>query len=280
MPLETTTFINGLDANNPAAGDTVGQADDHIRLIKASVKATFPNITGAVTPTHTVINAVPGRLDALEARPDGILGEIRMYGGAAAPSKWLLCQGQTVSRTTYAALFAVLGTAYGSGDGSTTFRIPDLRDRFPKGANGNLGTSGGSTSATTSSAGSHSHGGTTGGTALTLAQMPSHTHTGTTNNTALTGTFGPFRQALNSPDASATGVFSLGSEFGSADAANGSRTTRSINMDASHTHTFTTNATGEGAAHTHSIGSDGAHTHTVTVDPPFVSVNFMIFAGV
>ncbi|CAB4160638.1 Phage tail repeat like [uncultured Caudovirales phage] len=57
MPLETTTFINGLDANNPAAGDTVGQADDHIRLIKASVKATFPNITGAVTVSQADLNA-------------------------------------------------------------------------------------------------------------------------------------------------------------------------------------------------------------------------------
>lgn len=273
MPLETTTFISGLDANNPASGDTVGQADDHIRLIKASVKATFPNITGAVTPTHTVINTLPGRVDTLETGLAAVIsaypGEIRMYGGTTAPSKWLLCQGQTVSRTTYAALFSAIGTAYGSGDGSTTFRIPDLRDRFPRGANGNLGTSGGSTSSTTSSAGAHTHGGSTGATALTVAQIPSHTHTGTTS------TNGNHNHPITHGSSSAGGSPALGGGSAGTDG-----TYSQTNFAGDHSHTFTTNATGEGAAHTHSIGSDGAHTHTVTVDPPFVSVNFMIYTGV
>jgi hypothetical protein len=47
---------------------------------------------------------------------------------------WLLCQGQAVSRSTYASLFAILGTAYGSGDGSTTFNMPNLQRRFPCGS--------------------------------------------------------------------------------------------------------------------------------------------------
>jgi microcystin-dependent protein len=52
------------------------------------------------------------------------------FAGATAPTTgWLLCAGQAVSRTTYAALFAVTSTAYGSGDGSTTFNLPDLRGR-------------------------------------------------------------------------------------------------------------------------------------------------------
>lgn len=51
------------------------------------------------------------------------------YGGAAAPTGFLLCDGSAVSRTTYAALFAVIGTSYGVGDNSTTFNIPDLRGR-------------------------------------------------------------------------------------------------------------------------------------------------------
>lgn len=62
------------------------------------------------------------------------VGSIVPYGGATAPSGWLLCQGQAVSRTTYAELFAVIGTAYGSGDDSTTFNIPDLREATTKGA--------------------------------------------------------------------------------------------------------------------------------------------------
>lgn len=62
------------------------------------------------------------------------IGSIMPYGGAAIPTGWLLCNGQAVSRTTYADLFAVIGTAYGVGDGSTTFNIPDLREAVPKGA--------------------------------------------------------------------------------------------------------------------------------------------------
>ncbi len=62
------------------------------------------------------------------------LGTINAYGGATAPDGWLLCQGQAVSRTDYANLFAVIGTAFGSGDGSTTFNIPDLREATTKGA--------------------------------------------------------------------------------------------------------------------------------------------------
>lgn len=61
----------------------------------------------------------------------GIIGEVRMFAGIAAgvPSGWLLCYGQAVNRTTYADLFAVLGTSWGAGDSSTTFNLPDLRGR-------------------------------------------------------------------------------------------------------------------------------------------------------
>lgn len=89
-------------------------------------------------------------------------GSIVAYGGIAAPSGWLLCQGAAVSRTTYAALFAILGTAYGVGDGSTTFNLPDLQQRFPlgKAASGTGSTLGGIGGAI-----DHTHTG------------PSHTHT-------------------------------------------------------------------------------------------------------
>ena len=50
-------------------------------------------------------------------------------GGTTAPDGWLLCQGQAISRTTYAALFAVTGTEFGTGNGSSTFNIPDIRGR-------------------------------------------------------------------------------------------------------------------------------------------------------
>jgi hypothetical protein len=62
MGLETATYINGLVSTNPTAGDPVSQGDDHVRLIKAAVLATFPNITGAVTATHTALNNAATRL--------------------------------------------------------------------------------------------------------------------------------------------------------------------------------------------------------------------------
>lgn len=65
---------------------------------------------------------------------DNPIGAILPYGGATAPSGWFLCQGQAISRTTYAELFAVIGTAFGTGDGSTTFNLPDMREAVPKGA--------------------------------------------------------------------------------------------------------------------------------------------------
>jgi microcystin-dependent protein len=60
-------------------------------------------------------------------------GSITMWAGAAAPAGYLLCDGGIISRTTYADLFAAIGIAYGAGDGSTTFQLPDIRSRFPVG---------------------------------------------------------------------------------------------------------------------------------------------------
>lgn len=68
---------------------------------------------------------------------DAPLGTILAFGGTAAPAGWMLCQGQALSRTTYAKLFAIIGTAFGAGDGSTTFNIPDLRGEFLRGAGTN-----------------------------------------------------------------------------------------------------------------------------------------------
>ena len=60
MALETSTYIDGLVATNPVATDGLSQSDDHHRLIKSTIKATFPAITGAVTCTHTELNALDG----------------------------------------------------------------------------------------------------------------------------------------------------------------------------------------------------------------------------
>lgn len=76
------------------------------------------------------------------------IGSVQFYSGSSAPTGYLLCDGMAVSRTTYADLFAICGTIYGSGDGSTTFNLPDLRQRFPltksdSGTGNTLGATGG-----------------------------------------------------------------------------------------------------------------------------------------
>ena len=65
---------------------------------------------------------------------DELAGSIKMWGSATPPNNWALCNGQAVSRTTYATLFSRIGTTYGSGDGSTTFNLPNFVDRFSVGA--------------------------------------------------------------------------------------------------------------------------------------------------
>lgn len=61
------------------------------------------------------------------------IGSITAYGKETAPANWLICDGSAVSRTSYADLFAVIGTKYGEGDGSTTFNLPNLKGRVPVG---------------------------------------------------------------------------------------------------------------------------------------------------
>lgn len=102
------------------------------------------------------------------------------FAGTVEPTGWLLCYGQAVSRTTYADLFAALGTTYGTGDGSTTFNLPDLRGRVPGGKD-NMG---GSAASRLTSGGSGVNGATLGATGgaethvLTTPQIPAHTHGG------------------------------------------------------------------------------------------------------
>ena len=67
------------------------------------------------------------------------------YAGASAPEGWLLCDGRAINRTTYAALFAAIGTSHGSGDGSTTFNLPDYRWTFLRGQGANISVTGSGT---------------------------------------------------------------------------------------------------------------------------------------
>jgi len=72
---------------------------------------------------------------AAGASSSEVKGEIKMYGGSSLPTGYLWCNGSAVSRTTYAALFAIIGTTFGVGNGTTTFNVPDFRGASPMGAN-------------------------------------------------------------------------------------------------------------------------------------------------
>jgi len=121
-----------------AAGVTI----DGVLLKDGGITATGANtITLGTITADAIDETTPGSgvtVDGLlikdgEARwimPSGIVAP---YAGASAPSGWLLCDGAAVSRTTYAALFAVLSTTFGVGDGSTTFNVPDMRETAPVG---------------------------------------------------------------------------------------------------------------------------------------------------
>ena len=110
-------------------------------------------ITGAINMTGHLINNVTDPVSAQDAATKNyvdainsvVTGTINMWPTASAPTGYLLCQGSAVSRATYAALFAIIGTTFGVGDGTTTFNLPNYTNRMPYGAT--VGTTGGSADA-------------------------------------------------------------------------------------------------------------------------------------
>lgn len=103
MALETATYIDGLVITNPTGADAKNTADDHLRLIKSTVKATFPNVTGAITPTHTELNYVDGVTSAIQTQID--------TKGAHAGQVWTGTHNFTGATLTY--------TTQSQGDNST-----------------------------------------------------------------------------------------------------------------------------------------------------------------
>lgn len=196
---------------------------------------------------------------------EAIPGVIQMFGGSSAPEGWLLCDGSAVSRTDYSKLFSVLGTTYGSGDGSTTFNIPDLRNRFPVGAGDgySLNSQGGENTVKLSDAQmAHGHGFTnpsvTGGSTTTggMSANSKHSHT---------FTYAQYTRETGASTASALQY-------------SGSTKTTS-EEDISHTHSV--------PAHTHTVSGGGVQnlsgassTRTGHENrPPYIGLNFIICTG-
>lgn len=94
-------------------------------------------------------------------------GDIKLQGHTTLPTGWLLCDGSAVSRTTYSTLFGKIATNFGTGDGSTTFNLPDFRRKVPMGSGGS--SSGTISNTVGSSGGEETH-------ILVTAEMPAHTH--------------------------------------------------------------------------------------------------------
>jgi microcystin-dependent protein len=162
MALETFAFINALNASNPTSTDGIVQGDDHIRGIKATLLATFPNLTAAVTATAAQVNQLASGVIAfatgtVSAPSFNFLAEttlgfyrsaagiISIAGGkltgdgavptgavcdffsTAIPAGWYRLNGQAIPRTgATAGLFTIFGVAFGAGDGVNTFNLPNL----------------------------------------------------------------------------------------------------------------------------------------------------------
>ena len=110
-----------------------------------------------------------------------------------APTGWLLCDGTAVSRTTYSALFAVIGTTYGSGNGSTTFNVPNLKGRVPVGRDSAQT----EFDALAETGGAKTH-------TLTTSEMPSHSHTITNIGGGQSVEGGFFTEAITSANTTTT----------------------------------------------------------------------------
>lgn len=183
----------------------------------------------------------------------GMPGQVSAFAGAFPPAGWLKANGAAISRTSYAALFAAIGTRYGAGDGKTTFNLPDLRGEFIRGwddargldPNRVLG------SAQAAMLGSHSH-------TAVAASAGAHTHTVSGSASSANTSYLSRASLVHGNAASTIAIPQWG------ESANG------VTVDAhSISGAFAVRLTNSPVAHSHTVGgsavSAGAHTHAITV---------------
>ena len=159
-------------------------------LYQVTVAGGAANLNGAVLTDKRPLGSM-----SLGGIVTAVPGTVAMFAGGALPTGWLWCDGSAISRTTYAALFAAIGGYWGTGDGTGTFNVPDLRSRVPIGAGAaapagltprNLGVAGGEENhvLTVNELASHNHDGMSG------AEDRDHDHGVPPGSTGYVGTYG------------------------------------------------------------------------------------------
>ena len=235
----------------------------------AAMTAVNVTVAGAVATDEftayktQATNSLNGSISALVLVP---VGAVVPYAGTVTPANWWACEGQLLSRTSYAALFAAIGTSWGAGDGLTTFGIPDLRGRTLLGLD----------TGATRTPGAAAIGATAGvsSVALTTAQIPSHTHT-VDPAIATTSTAGSHRHGISAnvvlqkaqvgyPDED---IWGNGYNQTPAYAFPADDPDRFTTTDAGHSHTIDIPATA-----TTATGSGGTHDNM----PPFATIRWII----
>lgn len=162
-------LVNG-ESHNQSIGKIDVEADRVKQFIgKSNLAENLPDYSSftshnVIDPNDPLTEAV-GKLDneVVNIIP---IGSIFMWGNVTPPANWLICDGQAIDRTTFAVLFAILGTSYGIGDGVTTFNLPDFRGRSVVGEGTGPSLSPRAIGAT---GGSETH-------QLTIPEMPVHDH--------------------------------------------------------------------------------------------------------
>ena len=189
--------LNTLDELALALGDDANFATTTATAIGLKAPLASPALTGTPTAPTAAVGTNTTQIATTEfvqvANPTGA---VIAFAGSSAPTGWLLCFGQTVSRTTYATLFAVLSTTYNTGgEAGTDFRLPDLRGRTVAGIDNMGGTDAGRLDIANSS------GVVVGSQYVTLtgaqSGVPAHSHANTVTNNAVTSGAGSAHQHAN-----------------------------------------------------------------------------------